>query len=82
MTKSKHIVITGAGSGLGASLAYKYNELGHHVTLIGRTEEKLATSQKRFSIQHILFIHWMSHLLLMYKLCLQNYQRMWVQLIF
>lgn len=48
MTKSKHVVITGAGSGLGASLAYKYNELGHHVTLIGRTEEKLAQVAKTF----------------------------------
>lgn len=41
MTKSKHVVITGAGSGLGASLARKYNEMGYHTTLIGRTKEKL-----------------------------------------
>ncbi len=42
MKKSqKHVVITGAGSGLGASLAHKYNEKGNYVTLIGRTKEKL-----------------------------------------
>lgn len=37
----KHVVITGAGSGLGASLAKKYHEQGYFVTLIGRTKEKL-----------------------------------------
>lgn len=41
MTKDKHVLITGAGSGLGASLAIKYNKMGNHVTLIGRTREKL-----------------------------------------
>lgn len=41
MTTKKHVVITGAGSGLGASLARKYNEQGYQVTLIGRTLEKL-----------------------------------------
>lgn len=48
MTKSKHVVITGAGSGLGASLALKYNELGNHVTLIGRTRKKLEKVAKSF----------------------------------
>ncbi|MDN6161983.1 MAG: SDR family oxidoreductase [Atopostipes sp.] len=48
MEKSKHVVITGAGSGLGASLALKYNELGNHVTLIGRTREKLENVAERF----------------------------------
>ena len=38
----KTVVITGAGSGLGASLARKYSSLGNHVVLLGRTEEKLA----------------------------------------
>ncbi|MHA6250789.1 SDR family oxidoreductase [Oceanobacillus sp. CAU 1775] len=37
----KNIVITGAGSGLGASLAKKYSEMGNHVVLLGRTLEKL-----------------------------------------
>lgn len=35
------VVITGAGSGLGASLAIKMSELGKHVFLLGRTKEKL-----------------------------------------
>lgn len=48
MTDSKHVVITGAGSGLGASLAVKYNKLGNHVTLIGRTKEKLEKVAKTF----------------------------------
>jgi len=38
---SKHVVITGAGSGLGASLALKYAEMDYHVTLLGRTFSKL-----------------------------------------
>ncbi|WP_218162463.1 SDR family oxidoreductase [Alkalibacterium sp. 20] len=41
MMESKHVVITGAGSGLGASLALKYSEMGYHVTLLGRTFSKL-----------------------------------------
>ncbi|WP_051452825.1 SDR family oxidoreductase [Atopobacter phocae] len=48
MNQLKHVVIIGAGSGLGASLAYKYNELGYFVTLIGRTKEKLEKVAKRF----------------------------------
>ncbi|WP_068676749.1 SDR family oxidoreductase [Oceanobacillus sp. Castelsardo] len=35
------VVITGAGSGLGASLAKKCSELGSYVILLGRTKEKL-----------------------------------------
>lgn len=45
----KVVVITGAGSGLGASLAYKYSQLGYHVCLIGRTEAKLVEIANRFS---------------------------------
>ena len=37
----KVVVITGAGSGLGASLAKKYSEEGYHICLVGRTKEKL-----------------------------------------
>jgi short-subunit dehydrogenase len=37
----KVVVITGAGSGLGASLAKKYSKQGYHVCLVGRTKEKL-----------------------------------------
>lgn len=35
------VVITGAGSGLGASLAKKYAALGFHIILLGRTKDKL-----------------------------------------
>lgn len=37
----KIVVITGAGSGLGASLAKQYDEMGYYICLLGRTEEKL-----------------------------------------
>ena len=39
--KNQVIVITGAGSGLGAALAKKYSEIGAHICLLGRTENKL-----------------------------------------
>lgn len=37
----KNVVITGAGSGLGASLAQKVSSEGYHVSLLGRTKAKL-----------------------------------------
>lgn len=37
----KTVVITGAESGLGASLARKYSELGYHICLLGRTTSKI-----------------------------------------
>ncbi|WP_040978459.1 SDR family oxidoreductase [Oceanobacillus jeddahense] len=37
----KIAVITGAGSGLGTSLAIKFNKLNYHVCLIGRNKNKL-----------------------------------------
>ncbi|WP_085991008.1 SDR family oxidoreductase [Oceanobacillus senegalensis] len=39
--KFSTVAITGAGSGLGASLSKKYSMLGSHVCLLGRTKEKL-----------------------------------------
>lgn len=48
MTESQHVLITGAGSGLGASLAMKHNKMGNHVSLIGRTKEKLEKVANRF----------------------------------
>ncbi|WP_438317416.1 SDR family oxidoreductase [Sporosarcina sp. FA9] len=42
----KIAVITGAGSGLGASLAKKYSEERYHVCLLGRTEDKLERTAK------------------------------------
>ena len=44
----KNVVITGAGSGLGAALAKKYHAEGYHVTLLGRTLEKLDSIAKDF----------------------------------
>lgn len=46
MTK-KTVVITGAGSGLGASLAELYAKDGYHVCLLGRTIEKLQTTAQK-----------------------------------
>ncbi|WP_172370782.1 SDR family oxidoreductase [Sporosarcina jiandibaonis] len=43
---NKIVVITGAGSGLGASLAKKYAKDGYHVCLLGRTEDKLERTAK------------------------------------
>lgn len=37
----KTILITGGGSGLGAELAKLWAELGNHIILVGRTEDKL-----------------------------------------
>ena len=44
----KIAAITGAGSGLGASLAKKYVEDGYHVCLLGRTEDKLERTAQDF----------------------------------
>lgn len=49
MTEKKHVVITGAGSGLGASLARKYNKMGYYVTLIGRSGDKLKDVAAEFN---------------------------------
>ncbi len=40
------VVITGAGSGLGAALAKKYSTLGYHICLLGRTKSKLENTAK------------------------------------
>ncbi|WP_442602226.1 SDR family oxidoreductase [Paenibacillus sp. KN14-4R] len=46
MSKNNIVVITGAGSGLGAALAYKYSSLGYHICLLGRTKSKLEQTAK------------------------------------
>ena len=38
----KNALITGGGSGLGLTMARKYIELGARVTIVGRSEERLA----------------------------------------
>ncbi len=43
---NKIAVITGAGSGLGTSLAKKYSNDGFHVCLLGRTKDKLERAAK------------------------------------
>jgi short-subunit dehydrogenase len=40
--RPEHVLITGASSGIGASLALAYAEPGRHLTLIGRNAERLA----------------------------------------
>lgn len=42
----KTILITGAGSGLGAELAKQWANEGHHIVLVGRTEHKLENVQR------------------------------------
>ncbi|QDX95341.1 3-oxoacyl-[acyl-carrier protein] reductase [Brevibacillus laterosporus] len=43
------VVITGAGSGLGASLAKRYSEQGYHVCLLGRTKAKLERTAEQLA---------------------------------
>jgi short-subunit dehydrogenase len=49
------VVITGAGSGLGASLAKKYSDLGCHVCLLGRTQTKLIRTADTISQNHSIY---------------------------
>lgn len=51
----KVVVITGAGSGLGASLAKKYSDLGCHVCLLGRTKTKLVRTAKILNHSHSIY---------------------------
>ncbi|AZU64381.1 SDR family oxidoreductase [Neobacillus mesonae] len=51
----KVVVITGAGSGLGASLAKKYSELGAHVCLLGRTKSKLDQTAETLTQSHSIY---------------------------
>lgn len=49
------VVITGAGSGLGASLAKKYSDLGCHVCLLGRTQTKLIRTAETLNHNHSIY---------------------------
>lgn len=51
----KVVVITGAGSGLGASLAKKYSDLGCHVCLLGRTKSKLHQTAEKLTESHSIY---------------------------
>ena len=51
----KVVVITGAGSGLGASLAKKYSDLGCHVCLLGRTKTKLVRTAETLKHSHSIY---------------------------
>ena len=49
------VVITGAGSGLGAALAKKYSGLGYYICLLGRTKSKLEETAKTLSDGHSIY---------------------------
>jgi len=49
------VVITGAGSGLGASLARKYSACGYHVCLLGRTKDKLVGTASKLESSHSIY---------------------------
>jgi len=51
----KVVVITGAGSGLGASLAKKYSDLDYYVCLLGRTKTKLIRTAKILNHSHSIY---------------------------
>ncbi|WNS75171.1 SDR family oxidoreductase [Bacillus sp. DTU_2020_1000418_1_SI_GHA_SEK_038] len=51
----KVVVITGAGSGLGASLAKKYSTMGCHVCLIGRRASKLEETAKQLTNSYSIY---------------------------
>ena len=43
----KHVVVTGGGKGIGASIADEMNRLGARITLMGRTESALHAREKQ-----------------------------------
>lgn len=49
------VVITGAGSGLGSSLARKFSVMGYHVCLLGRTVEKLQKTAESLTNESSIF---------------------------
>lgn len=49
------VVITGAGSGLGASFAKKYSAMGYTVCLLGRTKKKLEQLAKILSNDYYIY---------------------------
>lgn len=53
--QDKTVIITGAGSGLGASLARKFSQMGNHVCLLGRTRSKLESTASKLKHGHSIF---------------------------
>lgn len=51
----KVVVITGAGSGLGESLAKKYSDLGYHICLLGRKKERLLRTAQTLSAGYTIY---------------------------
>lgn len=51
----KTVVITGAGSGLGASLAKQFSVCGYHVCLLGRTQDKLIRTASKLKNDHSVY---------------------------
>jgi uncharacterized protein len=51
----KIAVITGAGSGLGASLSKKYSYMGYYVCLLGRTRKKLEQVASKLSQSYSIY---------------------------
>lgn len=52
MYNNKVILLTGAGSGIGAAIAKELSELGAHLILVGRNQDKLETVQQQLPGQH------------------------------
>ncbi|WP_020161699.1 SDR family oxidoreductase [Cycloclasticus pugetii] len=52
MYNNKVILLTGAGSGIGAAVAKELSELGAQLILVGRNQDKLETVKQNLSGQH------------------------------
>ncbi|MEP3046583.1 MAG: SDR family NAD(P)-dependent oxidoreductase [Roseibium sp.] len=50
MLKGKHVVVTGGGSGVGAETAQAFARAGATVTIMGRSEEKLAAQKLPYQV--------------------------------
>lgn len=46
----RHVLVTGGGSGVGAACAHRFREAGAKVTILGRTEAKLAEQKLAYQV--------------------------------